>query len=180
MEKKITVKELIEKYNKNKQDDAQIEKHILSVYVPYEEKCAMCQGVIDATTKVNIGNDTILKQDSAAMVMLYRMQMINKYTDIQIDFSHVLTDYNLLDRYDLIDNIIAYIKTSERKKMDEILSMKIKDYHENYRSFFSLWNSIVDKFKIVGHNFADKLNDIVDEQTLTDLRKTLSMHITKK
>ena len=173
MEKKITVKEFIEKYNSINDDDKRIEfikNHIVDRYVPYEEKATVCKRIIKASSKSEIDGKSVYHQNSIARYMLFGLNMIDLYTDIVIDFGESLKQFNLFDKYNLIEEIMDNILYTEKRKMETILQMVSVDYYENERSIQSNICKINEIILSVANEFTKCLRDSIDDETIKKIK----------
>lgn len=184
MDKKITVSNFINEYKSFTNDrvkESCLKKHIFgNKYVPYEEKCAICKGIIDASTKSIIDNKEIFRQDTTARYMLYCLKLIDTYTDIVIDFSKALAEFNMLDKEDFVTLLLDNIPAKEKTKIDTILKMKLDDYYENERSVIGFISKLSDKFNFVKDEFVTVFNRKLEEEDAAELRKFISRKIMKK
>lgn len=153
MEKKITIKEFVEKYvslQGEKSKDAFIDSHMIKdAYVDIEEKIYLCDAIIKASS-THIGDDgiEIYDKNSVLEYMSFSLVMINNYTDIDADVEDFerLEIYNLLDKNNLIDKIIAKIPQTELEKMNFVLKARKQDYYDNNRSMPSVIESAISTF----------------------------------
>lgn len=141
----IKINEFIKQYKEciadvinKKSEEKFIEKHVFKdKYINFEEKCSICNRILNAShfvkTKIEDKEHKIFVANSPSMYMLYKLELINQYTDIEIEFNEgkALESYNALDSLNLIDVIISMIPKTETDKMQEILDMKLDDLYEN-------------------------------------------------
>ena len=117
IEKKITVKDFVNKYKleQNKQDFLEI--HVVKNYVPLETKLNDCDRIVKSTyywTNPVTGKSE-LKVMSTNTYVMFTMKMIDRYTDIELDFRQVIEEYDMflkMEESDLMQNeyyIGAYI-----------------------------------------------------------------------
>lgn len=133
-EKKVTVQEFVEKCNELTVEE--IKDYIINEYIPYENKITICEKIVESTyyiktQDVNGAEKKKLHINSAATFMLYRLNMINSYTLIDIDFKNSLKEYNLLNKSGLIDVIFKLIPENELSEFDMLLEMTKNDFIAN-------------------------------------------------
>lgn len=153
MEKKITIKEFVEKYSSlqsEKAKDAFIDSYMIKdAYVNIEEKMFLCDAIIKASS-THIGEDgiEIYDKNSVLEYMSFSLVMINNYTNIDadIDDDEKLEMYNFLDKYNLIDKILEKIPQTELEKMNFVLKARKQDYYDNTRSLQSMFASAISTF----------------------------------
>lgn len=139
MSEKISVKEFIKKYNALTSDEGKkdfIRLNIINKYIPYENKITICDKVVESTYYIKIKEDTEveirkLHINSAATYMLYRLNIINSYTSINIDFKNSLEEYNSLNKSGLVDIIFDFIPEKELKEFNMLLEMAKSDLISN-------------------------------------------------
>lgn len=138
----MKIDEFIKKYNNAKDKDKFLEECIKKTYIPYSEKIADCSGVINAT----IEKDGMFKVNTPAQFMIFMVQIITRYTDIEKD-DDIVGLFEKLDELNLINGIISKIPEREFTSYNTILNMVQDDYMENNRSIISF---IETKVKALG------------------------------
>lgn len=152
--KKMTVKEFIKKYNALTESKTKIDfvkMNIITKYVPYEQKVTICENIVDVSyyvkTKDINGNETKkIHINSTASYMLYRLNIVNNYTSINIDFKNSLEDYNSLNKSGLLDIIFYSIPDEEIAEFDMILEMVKNDFMQNKYETHAFISSQVERF----------------------------------
>jgi len=126
----MTVKDFLMKYEKTKD----ISKHITKKYLPYAEKIALCNSIINTTCYKNITEDRkIFKINAPSRQMLFLLSMIDKYTDIDINWEDAVTDFDALCERELLGAIIKEIPESEVTLCSSLLDMCLDDLMTNTR-----------------------------------------------
>ena len=133
IEKKITVKDFVNKYKleQNKQDFLEI--HVVKNYVPLETKLNDCDRIVKSTyywTNPVTGKSE-LKVMSTNTYVMFTMKMIDRYTDIELDFRQVIEEYDMLMAEGLIDALYSLIPERELKEYDMFLKMEESDLMQN-------------------------------------------------
>jgi len=131
-----------------------IKRHIVKKYLPYKEKVAMCTSIVDVTMSMS----GVFKQDTPTRHLLFVMSVIDKYTDIEIDFNNSLDDFDILCESGVGNNIMSLIDESERDMITTVLNMCVDDYMENNRSLASM----LDSFKLSIGSINDVLSEIIE------------------
>ena len=137
----MKIDEFIRKYNAAKDKDKFITGCIKKTYIPYSEKVADCQRIINATMET--GGE--FRVNTPAQFMIFTVNIISKYTDIE--YENVLTTFEKLDELNLINAIISHIPEREYSTYNTLLSMTQDDYMENNRNLISF---IETKVKALG------------------------------
>lgn len=164
MEKTMTVKDLVQKY------DAAVEKakpiilkEIKSEkYIPYEAKIVNMGVVVNATHRKKDGSIFL---NTPMQFVLFTLHMIDNYTNIKIDKTHLMDEFNMLHRSGLIDIIVhpqegmtEIIPVSEINECAEILSMMHNDFMTNYCSMQSLLAKLSFDSKEIMSEMMEQLN----------------------
>lgn len=175
--KKYTVKEFCKKYNTSSIEEKEllVEEIMNSHYVSYEMKIAICEKIIEnsyyrksegeKTKKIHI--------NSPAKYMLYRLYLVKQYTNIEIDFSKTLEEFNLLNEYCLFDVILQRIAHKEIEEFNMILDMVKNDVINNEYETHAFFSNQIERFgELFGHiakpaidRFVDVLENM-DEKTI--------------
>lgn len=131
----MTVKEFIKEYKEAVDAKKYVEKRLVRKYVPYSEKITRLENLIDKTSVISIEKDKkIFKQNSPARFLIYTLILIDSYTDIDIDFSDGVEEFDSLSKENLIGALLNIIPENERKTFQMLHDMIQGDYYENNRS----------------------------------------------
>ena len=129
----VSVKEFVKALTNRSSDDARrvYLEGTLAVkdYERYEVVCAICDQIIASSYFTADGQ---FKVDSCKKYLMYVSALLNTYTNIRFDESDALGDFNLLQRYGLVDVIINYIPDAQVAMFDSVLNMKSNDLMTNY------------------------------------------------
>ena len=132
----MKIDEFIRKYNSAKDKDKFLGDCIKVQYIPYHEKIADCSGIVKASVEM----DGIFKINTPAQFMMFTVQVITRYTEIEKD-DDVLGLFEKLDELNLINAIIAKIPEREFTSYNTILNMVQDDYMENNRNIVSFFET---------------------------------------
>lgn len=131
--KKITVKDFVNRYKleQNKQDFLEI--HIVKRYVSLETKLDDCDRIIKNTYYWTnpVTEKSEFKVMSTNTYVMFTMKMIDRYTDIELDFRQVIEEYDMLMAEGLIDALYSLIPERELKEYDMFLKMEESDLIQN-------------------------------------------------
>ena len=159
----MIVKEFLKKYEKNKD----ISKHITKKYLPYAEKITLCNRIIDATCYTKISDDKkIFKIDTPSRQMLLMLSIIDKYTDIDINWEDALADFDALSESELLGEILKVIPENEVTLCSSLLDMCLDDLMTNTRDLLSWVESKVEASNMV-------INTILETVMNTDELKPI-------
>lgn len=152
----ITVKEFVKALTNRSSDDARriYLEGALAVkdYERYEVVCAICDQIV-ASSYFTV--DGQFKLDSCKKYLMYVSALLNTYTNIRFDESDALGDFNLLQRYGLVDVIISYIPESQMAVFDSVLNMKSNDLMTNYYEPHAFVREQVVKFAPLIHKWIE-------------------------
>ena len=136
--KKYTVKDFCKKYNGLNTTEEKLEfiKNMMnSNYVPYEMKITICERIVEKSYyKTSEKNGIKVKKlhvDSTVKYMLYCLNLVRQYTNIDIDFKNSLEEFNLLNGCGVLDAIYSEIQEKELKEFRMILDMVENDVIQN-------------------------------------------------
>ena len=196
----MKTKEFVEKFNKltNEENKGKLVKSIVKTdYLPFVEKCNVCQRIVKATY-YHKGEDGVVRLhiDSASNYMLYCLCIVDEYTSIDVDFKDAIAEFDLLNKYGIIDIVSSYIPEKEMKELNMLLEMKGGDVLKNEYELHSFISNQVERFgSLIGINatpalekLADAINNL-DENKIekivklidkSDNSKILKMFNTKK
>lgn len=122
--------------------EAYLKSRIVKTYIPIEDKIAACNAIVSATSHTNFENVEVYKRNSPAQFINFALLIIAKYTDIEIDFENTVGEFNALDEFDLINQILAAIPQREYNTWSRILEMANDDLFENERSLAAIVEGI--------------------------------------
>ena len=160
----ITVKEFVKALTNRSSDDARrvyLEGTLaIKDYERYEVICTICDQIIASSYFTADGQ---FKVDSCKKYLLYVSALLNTYTNIVIDKEDSLGDFNLLQKYGLVDVIISYIPEAQVAMFDSVLNMKSNDIMTNYYEPHAFIREQVVKFAPLIHGWIDKFLGVAEE-----------------
>ena len=126
-----------------------IKKHIVTQYVPYLEKDVLCTRIIYATCYAD-KDRKIIKFNTPGRLLLFNMNLINLYTDIEISFENDETtkQYDKLMEVGAIYLLINAIPETEYTEFVTLLNMKLDDLRDNEYSLEALLYDLKKSFSI--------------------------------
>lgn len=127
----MKLKDFIKNYDKNT-DVSIIEKTMDVKYLPFVEKCNLCERIVNSTYYTTMPDKTKkFHVNSVSKYMLYRLSIIDKYTKIDIDFKDVLNEYDMLAKRNLFDVFETLVPEKELQELAMILELTEKDVITN-------------------------------------------------
>lgn len=141
MKKTYKVKEFVYKYLETNDKESFLCDRIVCTYIPFEDKLTICEKIVDATS---FNNGRYVKNTSSINV-LYKLNLINLYTDIDINFGEdFLGDYNLIEEYDILTKLLGVIPENEKVRFDNMICDVTKDKEYNNCSNIAIYTSLKD------------------------------------
>lgn len=162
--KYVSVKEFVKTIKNRASEDARrvyIEGTLaVKDYERYEVICAICDQIIANSYFTTDGQ---FKVDSCKKYLLYVSALLNTYTNIRFDENDMLGDFNLLQRYGLIDVIINYIPEAQVAMFDSVLNMKSNDIMTNYYEPHAFVKEQLVKFAPLIHGWIESFLGAAEE-----------------
>lgn len=146
MDKNLTVKEFVEGYKKTTNTDKSkyLKTKLTTLdYLPTMDKIIAAQNLIKSTSYAVIStgnttenNDELIRTNrihinSPMRYILYVMTVVDRYTNIEVDFNAVMGEYDLLNSNSLVEVIFDKIGKKETTEMSTIIDMTLNDFMEN-------------------------------------------------
>jgi len=160
----VTVKEFVKALTNRSSDDARrvYLEGTLAVkdYERYEVVCAICDQIIASSYFTTDGQ---FKVDSCKKYLMYVSALLNTYTNIRFDENDALGDFNLLQRYGLVDVIINYIPDAQVAMFDSVLNLKSNDLMTNYYEPHAFVKEQVVKFAPLIHKWIDSFLSMAED-----------------
>lgn len=147
----MNVEEFVEGYVKGGKREEYVKKHIVNTYVPIDEKLRVCNGIASATTHTTdaaTGKERF-SVNTPARFVLFMMTLVNKYTDIDVDFDQTAETFDALDKHGLVDVIARLIDQHEYSTFDTLLKMTVSDIVENERDLVGWLDNMKDAMMVV-------------------------------
>ena len=156
----MTVKGLLEKYEKAQRlkKEYDFSQHIKTKYVPYTEKLALVNGIINSTSYDEVNGINYYKRNTNALTFVFTIKLIEYYTDITIDTENLVQDYDTLMMNGLMDGLMKKIPPEEISILRGMIDMARDDLEINTRSLVSFLESKYDAWKLS----MDALNKVIE------------------
>ena len=157
----MKINEFIDEFKKLDEDGkvSLVNDLVTAEYVSYATKIADCKRIIDSTSYTNT-EPNMFRISSPARHMLLDLQLIERYTDLEIDYNNALEIYDMLDEAGAIDYIITSLPTKEVSKYCKIMKMMLKDFKMNERSMIGYLDSKLASMKILGDSLDKMLENV--------------------
>lgn len=152
----MNVKEFIEESKKISNDSIKEsrDKSLLNVkeYVGFAEKIALADRVVKICTNQvpeEDGSVGEFKINSATKYLLHVLGIIDLYTDLDIDYSNAISEYDMLAKDDYISKIIQLIGEREITECQMLLDFVYNDSIQNNLSPHAFIHSQIERFGVL-------------------------------
>ena len=182
MNKDFNVKSFVEEYEKcsNNDDKAKFLKVKLKTekYLPYADKLTIAENIVKHSSYAMVKEDGNLKQtnrialNSPMRYILFVMTVVDKYTNIEVNFNNIMPDFDALNFNGLIEVIFEKVGDKETAEFNTVVEMVLNDFMANKYQFKNYIDDtllkvsdLVEKCVPLIDNIANKLNDMSEEDT---------------
>ena len=145
MNKDFNVKSFVEEYEKclNNDDKAKFLKSKLKTekYMPYADKMTSAENIVRHSSYAMVKEDGVLKQtdkialNSPMRYILFVMTVVDKYTNIEVNFKNIMPDFDALNFNSLIEVIFEKIGDKETAEFNTVVEMVLNDFMANKYQF---------------------------------------------
>ena len=180
MNKNFNVKSFVEEYEKqvNDADKAKFLKTKLKTekYMPYADKLALAENIVKSSSYATVKEDGVLKQtdrialNSPMRYVLFVMTVVDKYTNIEVDFKNIMPEFDTLNFNSLIENIFEKVGDKETAEFNTVVEMVLNDFMANKYQFKNYIDDtllkvsgLVEKCAPLIDNIANKLDSMSEE-----------------
>lgn len=180
MNKNFNVKSFVEEYEKqvNDADKAKFLKTKLKTekYMPYADKLALAENIVKSSSYAIVKEDGVLKQtdrialNSPMRYILFVMTVVDKYTNIEVDFKNIMPEFDTLNFNSLIENIFEKVGDKETAEFNTVVEMVLNDFVANKYQFKNYIDDtllkvsgLVEKCAPLIDNIANKLDSMSEE-----------------
>lgn len=183
MEKKFKVKDFVEKYEAQT-NDAEREKFLRTnlktdSYMEYSEKVIVADNIVRSSSyAINKDETGVLSKtnqisfNSPMRYVLFALTVVNKYTNIEIDFKYAMHQFDLLNKNGLIEIIFTKVGDREIAEFNTVISMVLDDFMKNEYEFRNYIGGIltrlggfVKQVSPILDNVVDKIDNLTEEDT---------------
>ena len=180
MNKDFNVKSFVEEYEKcsNNDDKARFLKSKLKTekYMPYADKLTFAENIVKHSSYAMVKEDGNLKQtdrialNSPMRYILFVMTVVDKYTNIEVNFGNIMPDFDALNFNSLIEVIFEKIGDKETAEFNTVVEMVLNDFMANKYQFKNYIDDtllkisgLVEKCAPLIDNITSKLDSMSEE-----------------
>ena len=180
MNKDFDVKSFVEEYEKQLSD---VEKNSylknklkVEKYLSYSDKVLLAERIVNGSSYAIVKEDGVLnktdkiKINSPMRYILFVMTIIDKYTNITVNFNDVMPEFDYLNKNGLFEIIFNKIGDREIGEFNTVVEMVLDDFMANKYEFKNYVSEILSKFHVLmqqGYplvsNIVNKLDNMSDE-----------------
>lgn len=139
----MTVEKFVKEYELVSNKDKYIENHIKTGYISVLDKMADCERIVKSTMFIEEEDGTRFHRSSCLQFIFFNLLVVSRYTDLDVDFSDISSEFDLLDSQDLVNKIIEKIPSHEYSTYKNFLALHVGDVYENSRSIQSYLDDFV-------------------------------------
>ncbi len=171
----MLVKEFVQLYKDSKVQNTKINPNAIEEfirskleiveYLPFVEKRALCEKVLDASCETK---GAIVEVDSVSRYILFTVSVLTKYTSLEFgktDGVDSIDEYDMLCQSGLLNEILSVI-AGEYEVCNNILNMMMADIDANNNNVAAVFDKALQQILDYVGNFADVLSDKVADMEL--------------
>lgn len=180
MNKDFNVKSFVEEYEKQltDADRAKFLRNKLKTerYMPYADKLSIAENIVKSSSYAMVKEDGVLKQtdrialNSPMRYILFVMTVVDKYTNIEVNFKNIMPDFDALNFNSLIEVIFEKVGDKETAEFNTVVDMVLNDFMANKYQFKNYINDtlsrvsgLVEKCAPLIDNITSKLDSMTEE-----------------
>lgn len=182
MKKDFTVIEFAKKYEEKltNNDKATFLKTKLKVenYMEYAEKILIAENIVRSSSYAlskdkDSGELTKTSQihiNSPMRYVLFVMSIVNKYTNIEVNFNNIMIEFDALNKNGLVELITKRVGEKEIAEFQTVVDMVLGDFMNNEYEFKNYLSGlvvraggVVEKIAPLVENITNKLDSLSDE-----------------
>lgn len=152
---------------------------LVNKYINVDKKIDLINRIVRATMRNEKGD---FKINSCVRYILYVMNLINEYTNLEVNFKNISEEYDLVKKTGLLEKILTIIPNEERTEFLTMLNMAVDDYMKNIYDPHSYITRQVDRFGTListllapyVDNFTDMISNL-DDDKINKIGKIIEM-----
>lgn len=186
MKKNYDVKSFVEEYERQLTDVEKNSflKNKLKVenYLPYSDKLIVAEHIVKSSSYAIVKNQdngelkktNRIKINSPMRYVLFVMTIINKYTNLEVNFNNVMPEFDCLNRNGLFEIIFNKIGDKEVGEFNTVVDMVLDDFMTNEYEFKNFVSEMISKASNVVEKclpLIDNISNKLDSMTEEDMEK---------
>ena len=188
MNKDFNVKSFVEEYEKcsNNDDKAKFLKSKLKTekYLPYADKILLAENIVNHSSYAMVKEDGALKKtdrialNSPMRYILFVMTIVDKYTNIEVNFKNIVPEFDALNLNSLIEVIFEKVGDKETGEFNTVVEMVLNDFMANKYQFKNYIDDTLLKVSGLIERCAPLISNItskLDNMSEEDIQKLLGL-----
>lgn len=184
MNKDFNVKSFVEEYEKQSTDADKAKflrgKLKTEKYMPYSDKLTHAENIARHSSYAMIKEDGVLKQtnrialNSPMRYILFVMTVVDKYTNIEVNFGNIMPDFDALNLNGLIEAIFEKVGDKEVAEFNTVVEMVFNDFMANKYQFRNYIDDTLLKVSGIVEKCApliDNITNKLDSMSEKDIEK---------
>ena len=163
----MNTKEFFEEYNKAADKAKCAAKHVVKKYLPYNEKIAIAEKIVEHSMYVNVNGTKTFKPDTIVRYFLFVMAVIEAYTDIRFSDEKVddtVRGQQNLDSFDLFEEsgaTEAFMSAigADIGRLNTVLKMKVNDVTDMERSLVPFLDTKLQAFAMSSNALVEAMRE---------------------
>lgn len=147
-------------------------------YLPYEDKLLFAENIVQNTSYAMINDGNGLKMtdrikiNSPMRYILFVMTIVDKYTNIEVNFKDIMPEFNSLNQNNMIEIIFSKIGDKEIGEFNTVVEMVLNDFMANEYEIKNFISGVLSKtydilqktYPLIG-NIINKLENMSEEDS---------------
>lgn len=184
--KNFTVKDFVNGFEKNATDNLK-QRYIkdnlqIKPYINIEDKLKIAEKITSATMFVKDKTNekkNRLKVNSVSRFILFKLIIVDEYSNINVDFSNSTDEYDMLVKSGVADIVAESVPMSEKAEINTIVQMMIEDIMTNEYETSKYIENQIERITYTAKEVFAPLVEVLSKQ-LSDTIKELSEDVTKE
>ena len=152
----MKIEQFIDEFNKDKDKEAYVRKHITHDYIPYSRKVSVCSQIAEYSTHKEIQGKKMFWNNSSLRYMLFVYAIIEEYTDIELGKKGAgrIAAFDLIEQF----NVMYFVSTclgEEYKRIDTVLKMQVDDVYSNERDLVSFLETKITSLGLISERLGE-------------------------
>ncbi len=131
-QKYVSIKEFIEGFDNAKDKEYYVKKHLITGYIDYEHKIALCRSILNQSMYKNVNGKKMFVIDSPMRWMFFVFSIITSYTNIEVpeDGTKRMKIFNEIEKHDVM-NTLSTVLGKEYGAFSSLLNVMVEDEIRN-------------------------------------------------
>ncbi len=156
----------VKSYKNSKDKEGFVKKHITKEYLGYVDKMAIAKKVARFASHVvdEDGNTGDYKRDTMMQYFLAQMDIISKFTDIEVPGELMTEAYDALAECGALNDLFGMIPESEIKMINSMVQMAMDDTYVNEADVGAVLSTKLEAFRLMADTAMSALDEVAKKQ----------------